>query len=458
LITFSIIHLAHKLRFIVMFHIHSIVDLSNVKKSVALICFSVLFSNPLGAISLQEAIKDTLSKNPSVEAARQQMLAVENQISVAKSGYLPTLDLELGIGREGTVSPNIGAEEVILTREEIALRLRQVIYNGSAVSSENAIQKARYQSAMFTVIDTQENAALRTAEVYLSVLRQAENLALLKESLDEHETIHNQMTKRSRAGVGTQADLNQVKVRLSLATSAHIEGKQLLLNAISQFKALTGYLPDATMMKVPSGFSMPASLDSSLDTALQQHPAIKYSQANIEVSQARQKAAKRANHPTLALEGDRTWNEDIDGIEGKNEDWVIALRLRYNIFNGGADKARSKQSVNLLQQSIEEHQQIRWQTEESMRLSWHSYEASLQRLEYLNVHVESAIATRKAYGKQYKVNKRSLIELLNVQNEVTRAQQSYLTTQYEQLLAQVRILNALGELTTALGLNIETEG
>jgi adhesin transport system outer membrane protein len=290
--------------------------------------FGVLVASlPAHALTLQDAIKDMLANNPDVQVARQEMLAREHEIRGAKAGYLPTLDAEVGIGREWTRSPTTGDASRTLTREEAALRLRQTVYDGGATGSEVDRQRARYKSALFAAIDTQENAALRASQAYVNVLRHAELLALLKQSLDEHQTIFDQTSLREERGVGSQADVDQISVRLSLATSNFIAGKNNFLDALSQFQGLVGYIPDATQMKAPAALVLPSSLDESLNVAFSKHPTIKSATADVEAAEAQYEASKSKYHPKVTLEGDRTSNEDIDGLPGRNEDWVIALRL-----------------------------------------------------------------------------------------------------------------------------------
>ena len=108
----------------------------------------VVASAPSNALTLQDAIKDTLKDNPDIQAARQEMLAREHEIRGAKAGYLPTLNAEAGIGREWTRSPSTGGSAVTLTREEAALRLRQVVYDGRSAGNEVDRQKARYKSCL----------------------------------------------------------------------------------------------------------------------------------------------------------------------------------------------------------------------------------------------------------------------------------------------------------------------
>jgi adhesin transport system outer membrane protein len=411
-----------------------------------------LAASPVSALTIEDAIKDMLAKNPNVQSARQEMLARENEIRGAKAGYLPTLDAEAGIAREWTNSPSTGNVGVILDREEASIRLRQMVYDGNATGSEVDRQKARYKSAIFSAMDTQETAALRASEAYINVLRHADLLSLLKDSLDEHQNIYDQTSLRSEAGVGSRADVDQISVRLSLATSNFIAGKNNFLNALSQFQGLIGYIPDASVMEAPTRLSLPASLDESLTAAFSNHPIIKSAAADIEAAEAQYAASKSARHPTLHIEGDRSWNEDIDGVPGKNEDWVVALRLRYNIYNGGRDNARRKQTAELLQQAIDVARSAKWQTEEGMRLSWYAYEATLQQLDYLVVHVKSVTDTKEAYVKQFDIGRRTLLDLLNTEGELLRAKQTYTNTKYDQLYSQMRVLNSSGQLTQGLGI------
>jgi adhesin transport system outer membrane protein len=410
-----------------------------------------LVVSPVNALTIQEAIKDMLANNPDVQEDRQEILARAHEIRGAKAGYLPTLDAAVGVGREWTTSRATGNTGLILDREEASISLRQMVYDGNKTGSEVDRQKARYKSAVFSAINTQENAALRASQAYINVLRHAELLSLLKNSLDEHQNIYDQTSLRSEAGVGSRADVDQISVRLSLATSNFIAGKNNFLNALSQFQGLIGYIPDASLMEPPVGMSLPASLDESLTIAFVEHPTINSAAADIEAAEAQYAASKSERHPTLHLEGDRSWNEDIDGVVGENKDWVVALRLRYNIYNGGKDSALRKETSELLQKAKDVARGAKWETEEGMRLSWYAYEATLQQLEHLVVHVQSVTATKEAYVKQFNIGRRTLLDLLNTEGELVRAQQTYTNTKYDQLYSQIRVLNSSGQLTKGLG-------
>jgi adhesin transport system outer membrane protein len=428
------------------------------KKTVKLLTLAgLLVGNMLGvstvqALSLEQVVEHTLKTNPELLSSRQQLLSRESEIRGAKAGFLPSLDLELGIGREGTESPATGGDEVELTRTESALRLRQLVYDGSATASEVDRQKARYNSQLFETVAQEETIAFRVSEVYVNALRQSELLQLLGSSLDIHQNIYDQMSLRADAGVGSRSDLDQIAARLALAKSNYIVGQNNLQDAVSNFYGVVGYLPESSTMTRPSPMTLTDKLESSLQMAFDNNPQLKSADADIEAAQAQYRASKSSFYPTLTLEGDRTYNEDIDGVEGVNEDWVIALRLRYNIYRGGGDSARKSQTADLIGEAQEIRATTKRQVEEGLRLSWSAFDFTSQQIEFLTSYVESVVATREAYLKQFKIGKRSLLDLLNTENEVLDAKSSYLNTDYDRMLAQFRVVRAEGNLTSRLGI------
>jgi adhesin transport system outer membrane protein len=260
------------------------------------------------------------------------------------------------------------------------------------------------------------------------------------------------MSLRSDAGVGSRSDLDQIAARLALAKSNYIAGQNNLQDAVSNFYGVVGYLPESSTMERPMLFTLTGELEDSLQVAFANHPQLKSADADIEAAKAQYRASKSSFYPTLTLEGDSTINEDLDGIEGTNEDWVIALRLRYNIYRGGADVARKAQTAELVGEAQQIRATTKRQVEEGLRLSWSAYEFTSQQIDFLTTYVDSVVATREAYNKQFKIGRRSLLDLLNTENEVLDAKSSYLNAEFDQLLAQYRVVQSQGNLTNKLGI------
>lgn len=403
------------------------------------------------ALTLEEAVQRALSSNPEVLAARHELDARRAEVSQAKAGYLPTLSVTAGIGQETVRNPSTQDDTVRLTREEFGVQARQMVFDGFATAEEVNRQEARVSSASYAALATADDVTLRTAEVYLNLLRQMEQLQLARETLKEHQNIHDQMVLRSRSGVGSKADLDQIAARLALANSNLVVAENNLFDARTNYYRVVGFMPELPSMAVPAAVNqLPDNLEAAVGLAIGRHPTLLSAIADVQAAQAQYDAAASGYWPQIQIEADQRMDTDIGGVEGQDEDLVVALRMRYNLFNGGADKARRSQTAYLLEQAREIRNNAHRQVTESMRLSWSNYEAINNQLRYLEEHVRAAGATKTAYRQQFNIGRRTLLDLLNTENELVGARRSLINAKFDRLFAQYRILNSSGDLATYL--------
>jgi adhesin transport system outer membrane protein len=74
-------------------------------------------------------------------------------------------------------------------------------------------------------------------------------------------------------------------------------------------------------------------------------------------------------------------------------------------------------------------------------------------LVYLNQHRLSTEKLREGYRQQFDIGQRTLLDMLNSQNEYFEATRSYINARYNQATAQARTLAGMGQLVSALGVN-----
>ena len=412
---------------------------------------TVCTASTVSALTLNETIRYTLETNPEVLAARHEYLARDQEVDVAKAGYRPTLDVAAGIGRQTIESQSTGGDEVTLTRHESSVSATQMVFDGFATSEEVNRQQARRNSSFFKSSEVEENTALRASEVYLNLLRQNELLDLARETLYEHQNIHDQMVLRNKSGVGSKADLDQISARLALANSNMISAQSNLLDSQTNFYRVTGMRPQLNTVETPKITpSIPASLEAAETLALTQHPTLKSALADVESAVAQYEATESVFWPNLRIEADKRWDEDIDGVVGESEDLVVALRMRYNLYNGGGDKSRRKQTAHLIEQARDIRNNTKRQVVESLRLSWSAHQTINEQLKYLEMHVRASLATKSAYQKQFNIGRRTLLDLLNTENEVVDSKRTLINATYDQLFAQYRIFNSMGQLLKEL--------
>ncbi|WP_136808829.1 TolC family outer membrane protein [Desulfosediminicola flagellatus] len=421
---------------------------------LAILCSTLILSGgtALGE-TLQEAVGEVLQTNPQVRTQAYNRLARDEEVKQAKSAYWPTADFTAGTGIEEIDKP----EESSLDPVEIRLSLRQNVFAGFSTKNEVSRQKARVRSSAYRLRGVSENLALETSKVYLDVLRREELKVLAEENLLTHERIADQIRLRSESGVGTEVDLDQVQGRLSLAQANVVVTETNLLDAQTNYLAVVGHMPDSLLRPDSPDDMIPPNLDAAASNALIGHPTLKSAQADLEARYEQYEVAKSPFWPRVDLEVDQNWDEDVDGVEGEQESTVAMIRLRYNLFQGFSDQARKAETKQLIEEAREIKNNTHRQVVESIRLSWRAYQSVLDRMKYLQQHVESSTATVESYAKQFDLGKRTLLDVLDSEAEVVEAKRDLIDATYDGLYAQYRILNGMGGLVGALGLELPEE-
>jgi len=420
--------------------------------SASILSATLTMSVPVMAETLTEAVKKTLSSNPTILAESNLSRSIDSTIDQARSGYYPKVDLNLGIGREKSDSPTTRPDhDKWLTRGESSITASQMLFDGFATKNSVDQTQSLAESAGFSVTDTSETTSLSAIKSYLDVLRSQQLLSLTEDNLERHEEINFKIKLRSDSGVGTTSDVKQATGRLSLAKANLIANTGNLTDAETNYIHVIGHQPDS--LQEPSEDcckNMPATLNDAVSIAYQQHPAIRSSLADHEAALAQQSGAHAPMQPSVNLELSATANNDLDGVDGHNNDAQAMFRLRYNLLNGGADKARIEETQFLSENVKETINITKREIENDVRLAWSSLESTTSRLQYLEMHVKSSENTRSAYQQQFNLGQRTLLDLLDTENEVLTAKIDYTNTYYDQMYACYWLTETMGKLLESL--------
>lgn len=410
------------------------------------------------AETLQDAVKTMLSTNPDVRSAAHNRLARDEEVRQARAGYFPTLDVQAGAGKDYVDRP-IDAD---LDPTLVQVSVRQNLFAGLATTNEVDRQQARVASQSYLVRSTANNTALKASDVYLEVLKNQAVVDLAKENLTLHERIADQIKLRSESGVDSRADMDQIQSRLNLAHANLIVAQQNLLDARTNFNAVVGSPPQQLVRPTPPTVTLPASLVEAEQLALAAHPQLKSANADLQARREQDEVARSPFMPRIDLEADKTYQQEnsygssYDGYE--EEDLRVFVRVRYNLFNGWKDEARKQETVHLINEAQEIRNHTHRQVVESIHLSWQALEAAKQKLAFIKKRLQFAASTAQAYTKQWNIGQRTLLDVLDAEAERIDSARQLVTAEYEELYAQYRILNGLGQLIPALQLQWPKEG
>ncbi|EGA67613.1 TolC family outer membrane protein [Vibrio brasiliensis] len=416
---------------------------------------AVALSFPAHSQTLEQAVAHTITTNPEIKASYNEFMSKFYDSEASTGAYMPKLDLDAGIGYEA-VDLASGTENE-LTRKEATLTLTQLLWDGSATLNDMDRTAADAESVRFQLLSDAQDIALEVTKIYLDATKAYEVLALSESNLAVHKEIYRDISKRVDSGIGSTADLSQVEARLAKAHGNLLAAQNNLFDVHTQFKRIVGQSPQGLIFPRADQTAIPYTVDEALETAFNAHPVIKIAQADVDSARFQYDQTKGVNYPTLSIEANQTWRDDAGGIEGGSDEFSAMLRMRYNLYNGGSDADRSESAAYQLNKAKDFRDRTFRSVEEGLRLSWSALDLTVQQKEFLADHVDSASDTVIAYEKQYKLGKRTLLDLLNTENELFEARKGYLDAKYDEQYAKYRVMNATGNLMAALRVDTPEE-
>ncbi|WP_420788495.1 TolC family outer membrane protein [Vibrio alginolyticus] len=410
-----------------------------------------------GQIHEQSVIK-TLKNNHDIKCAFNEFTSRKYVNEASSGAYLPSIDLDAGIGYEGLdPSDEVGRGDTDYTRKEASVTLTQLIWDRSATLNDLDRTAAFSKSVRFQLLADASDKALEVTKVYLDAVKAYEILKLSENNLAVHKDIYDDIKKRVNSGIGSTADLTQVEARLAKAHGNLAAAQNNLYDSHTMFTRLVGQTPQGLIFPRADQNFIPYTVDEAVGLAFELHPVIQVALADVDSAKFQYKQSKGVNYPTISIEASQTWRDDADGLKGRSDETLAMLRLRYNLFNGGSDAANSENFAYQLNKAKDLREGAYRNVEEGLRLSWSALDLTLQQKEFLSDHVDSASETVIAYEKQYRIGKRTLLDLLNTENELFEARKDYLDSKYAEQYAKYRVMNATGQLLSALRVEMPKE-
>jgi adhesin transport system outer membrane protein len=420
----------------------------------------VLGAGTSHAASLEDAVKTAVTTNPDIGVDAKDRLAVDQELRQAKALYYPSVDGRVAAGYDWTLEKAgaLPGTTGRLFRNENSITLTQLLFDGFNAASEVQRQKSRVDSAALRVIATSESIGLDAVQSYLDVMRQQELLQLAEDNQKTHERYLEDMKSRLRGGTGSMADVRQTESRLARAIATVAETKGKLEDTETSYIKTVGEAPDSLTKPASVDNLLPASVDMAVAMAVENAPPIAVANADINVSQAELRQSRADFYPKIDLELSEQWNRNINAVKGNNREELALVVMKWNIFRGGETVAKNEEFVQRLAESREKLGQAERAAEQEARLSWTALQTAKDRVLALDTQVRANEKTRDAYTQQFNLGQRSLLDVLDSENELFISRGDLLTEQYVVLFAGYRMLAVQGQLLKTLGISHPKEG
>jgi adhesin transport system outer membrane protein len=403
------------------------------------------------AVTMSEVAQQAVLRNPEVQARWNTFNASMAQQDVARGGYFPRLDVVAGAGREHLVQPN--QADLDYNRHGAGAILSQMLFDGFFTRSE--VRRLGYSKLVryYELLDASQSAALEASRAYFDVLRYRRLVKLAEENYAQHRILFDQMVQRAQAGVARRVDLEQAGGRLALAESNLLTETSNLHDVSARYQRIVGSLPPEDMAEPPLlQAGVPATGNAAMEAAILNNPSIAAAVENIRSAQMNVEGRRSEFMPKLDFRARQDITQNKDGVLGEHQDRVVEVVLNYNLFRGGSDMAASRQATSELSAAKDLRDKACRDVRQTLAIAFNDTQRLAEQLRYLDAHQLAQAKVREAYRKQFDIGQRTLLDLLDSENELFQARRSFVNAQVDHGIAYARTQASTGTLLAALNL------
>ncbi len=402
--------------------------------------------------TLKSVAQSAILNSPEVVSKWHNYKAASEEVGVAFGSMLPRVDATVGAGKESLEQPPLNQSNDY-NRNGYVLSLSQMIFDGFAARNEvRRLDKAKLVR-YYELLDASENVALEASRAYLDVLRYRLLNNLAEDNYVQHKTTYEQLMRRTQSGVGRRVDLEQAGSRLALAELNLTTETANLHDVTARYLRLVNSQPPN--IAVPPnlmGEKYPDSQAEAIGILLKKNPALLAAIENIEAAQYDIDVRRAAYLPRLDFRARTDNTTNYQGVTGDRINNVAEFVVSWNLFNGGSDLAREKQFMERKNISLDMREKACRDTRQTLAIAYNDVSRLRQQVGFVKSQVSQLEKTRDAYRDQYDVGQRTLLDLLDTENELLSARRAAVNVDMDLILAYLRTHAGMGTLLEFLGL------
>jgi len=401
-----------------------------------------------------EALKLALENNPSLARTYFDFAASRERIAVVEGELKPSLDVQAVRGREDRNTPtnDFGS----YNRSDVRFTATQLLFDGFQTLDRVKAADFEARRDLQGHIRASENAALEVTEAYLEVAL----FQRLKDFADQNYYVHRQVARRIadrvNSGVSAGVDLEQIKARLALAESNVLTEATNLHDTKAELQRITGERTGSDRLPLPI---LPPELvggsrDEVLRNALDQSPRVRQSTEEMLAVSSERDAARGLFFPRIDLRYRNEQSSNLEGLRGDFDTEAIELVFNFNFYRGGSDEAQRRERNQRYYAAMEARKQACRDTRREVLVAYNDAQVLERQIEFLSAQLASQRLARIAYEDEFDLGTRSLLDLLDSQNELFDTQRALVRAETGLIGARARSLAEAGELLSAFGVGM----
>ncbi|MEZ5744619.1 MAG: TolC family outer membrane protein [Sphingomonadaceae bacterium] len=412
------------------------------------------------ADTLREALAQAYLTNPSLQAARAQQRATDENVPIQKASGLPNASSTSTYVETLKKSPNSFTSPDRTFSGDVSLGVP--IYSGGAVRNSVRAAKERVDAGQADLRGTESAIFSRVVAAYMDVIL-SEAVVGLNRNQVEVLTVNLQATSdRFEIGDLTRTDVAQSQARLALAQGDTRSAEANLMSAREFYIQLVG-TPPVDLQPPPPLPNLPASADEAVAIALEYNPDLIAAKERVTAAEYDIDVAGASRLPTVDLFTSGTYRDyfgTLGGAAGSaafNQSETTAqvgARVQIPIFQGGRPAALRRQAQAFASAALETEIAVERDVIAQTRAAYSSWIAAQELIASNGAAVEAAALSLEGVQAENSVGNRTILDILNAEQELLSARVRLATARRNAYVAGFSLLAAMGR-AEARDLNLE---
>ena len=426
------------------------------KRQLLLVCLMACSPTSLAQVSgapgetlqirqLPDAIHSAVLRHPTVPQAVARISEESERVEVARSAYRPQLraGVDLGQGWE--------SEQY---RRYASVSVSQMVYDFGRTSNQVDRARARSEVQRANLLVQLDELIADVAEAYIEVLRHQALLELVGEHIDRINEIGQLARQRLALGAGNGSDAIQARSREEsarsdqLALQTRLGRQRIILSSLIQAPVAESLTDDLASIESFGCSSADLSVTDSAEFLLAQ------AERNVALQQL--EGEKLDRYPSISVEAGMRKPVFDNRFDSGANDFNVALKVSMDLYQGGRVSARSRAAEFGLRGSELNTDLARLRTLQQLDEADTQIRMLNGREQILQAQERSAAETRELYREQYvSLGTRSLIDLLNADQEQHMARYDRVNLRYEKAILNLECMSASGQLRDHFDINVD---
>jgi outer membrane protein len=429
---------------------------------------------PVGSASaqpmtLEEALGFAYETNPQLAAQQAALRATDEQVAQANAGWRPTVNAQgsYGVQHFGFTpfapdpsNPSATVSTAATHPVQGELTVTEPIFRGGRTYAEIRRAKAFVRAGRAQLISVEQTVLLSAITAYMDVVRDTAIVKLRQSNVGVLTKQRDATSIQFKAGALTRTDVAQSEARLAGAQSDLTSAQGQLAVSRANFLQAIGR-PAETLVNEPSLPVVPGNEAELTAAALKQNPILVSAVENERAASFSVDDAYGTLLPELSLQGQYFYSHgnltnNVGGPQATDHGVAVLGLLNVPIYQGGADHAAVRQAHELHDQARQNVDFANRQVEDTATSSWESFQSALGTIKSNEATEQADEIAFEGVSKEQQVGGRTILDVLNAQQELLNAQVAVVTAKRNTVVAAYQVLAAEGGLTAkSLGLKVK---